>query len=142
MKNKLRCILLIDDDEPTNYINEMILNSTGRVEYIYTSQTAMEALDYLTSTGKFSNSGYINPRPNIIFLDINMPGIDGWDFLEEYRNLEIEGKEEIAIIMLTNSFNPDDEKRADETAEIAEYRNKPLSISLVGELLDKYSKMS
>lgn len=134
--------MLIDDDEPTNYINEMILNSTGRVEYIYTSQTAMEALDYLTSKGKFSNSGYINPTPDIIFLDINMPGIDGWDFLEEYRDLQIAGKEEIAIIMLTNSFNPDDEKRAAETEEIAEYRNKPLSIALVGELLDKYSKMS
>ena len=75
MKSTLKSVLLIDDDEPTNIYTRIILEEAGCTDHIHAVHSGREALKYLSET---------NSRPDIIFLDINMPAMNGWDFLVEY----------------------------------------------------------
>jgi CheY-like chemotaxis protein len=138
MKKKLACILFIDDDEPTNFLNKMIAEETGYAEHVQVAFSGQEALNYLTNSGPFENSGNIFPRPELIFLDINMPGMDGWEFLDEYKNLPAPQKGNIVMVMLTTSLNPEDERSAKIHSEIAGFEHKPLA----SETLDKIIKNS
>ena len=135
MSTPLNCILLIDDDEPTNFLNRLTLEQAGCTRDIRVAQSGQEALDYLHSCGEGTP-----PRPDLIFLDINMPAMDGWEFLERYRRLPSERKADIVLIMLTTSLNPDDELRTRAIPEVSGFENKPLSQQRVNALLEKYFK--
>src|SRR5215212_10175209 len=101
MERKLNCVLLIDDDEPTNFFNQIIIENTGCAEEIKTAQSGQEALEYLTN---ISGSDKSFPCPDLIFLDINMPAMNGWEFLEKYRTLDGHLKGKVMIVMLTTSL--------------------------------------
>ncbi|QDH78470.1 response regulator [Echinicola soli] len=133
MNEKIKCVLLIDDDEPTNYINEIILKRTGYVDKIVTVQSGMAALEYLKSVDENEN-----PRPELIFLDINMPGISGWDFLEEYKKLPPHQKAKNVVVMLTKSINLDDDEKSKTYQEISEYRSKPLTQDKISDIIEKH----
>jgi CheY-like chemotaxis protein len=133
MSTQLNCILLIDDDEPTNFLNRLTLEQANCTRDIRIAQSGQEALDYLRDYGKEQS-----PRPDLIFLDINMPAMDGWEFLEKYRSLPPERKADIVLIMLTTSLNPDDELRTKSIPEVSGFENKPLSQHRVNHLLEKY----
>ena len=133
MDPKLNCILLIDDDEPTNFLNKMTLEQSGCASYVQIAQGGQEALDYLVGCGQGDS-----PRPDLIFLDINMPAMDGWEFLEKYRHLLPEQKAPVVMIMLTTSLNPDDEAKARAIPEVSGFENKPLRIDRLRELLRNY----
>ena len=129
MIKQLDCILLIDDDEPTNYLNKMTLELMGCTRHVRVTQSGQAALDYLRNG---------SPRPDLIFLDINMPAMDGWEFMEEYKKLPKEQKADIVLIMLTTSLNPDDKLRTLEIPEIAGFENKPLKQDRLEKLLNQY----
>jgi len=133
MDPKLNCILLIDDDEPTNFLNKMTLEQSGCASHIRIAQGGQEALDYLERCGLDDS-----PRPDLIFLDINMPAMDGWEFLEKYKLLPGGQKADIVLIMLTTSLNPDDEARTRTYPEVSGFENKPLSQERLKMLLDRY----
>ena len=138
MSKQLNCILLIDDDEPTNFLNKMTLEQGSYARYVRVSQNGQEALDYLASCGDTGNGVSRNPRPDLIFLDINMPAMDGWEFLERYKQLPTEKKADIVLIMLTTSLNPDDEARTRSMPEISGFENKPLRQVQLENILNKY----
>jgi CheY-like chemotaxis protein len=125
----LDCVLLIDDDEPTNFLNRMTLEQAGCARRIQIAESGWEALDFLQAT---------NPRPDLIFLDINMPAMDGWEFLERYRNLPSACKADVVLVMLTTSLNPDDEQRTRAIPEVAGFEHKPLGQEKLENLLKKY----
>src|SRR5690349_10546394 len=102
MKKKLNCVMLIDDNEDDNFFHKIVLKETGIAEYIKVAESGFEALDFLKQENKI---------PELIFLDINMPKMNGWEFLEEYRKLNDEQKARVIIIMLTTSLNPADRKK-------------------------------
>ena len=77
-------------------------------------------------------------RPDLIFLDINMPAMDGWEFLDRYRELPREKKADTVLIMLTTSLNPDDEKRTLAIPEVSGFEHKPLNQIRLESLLQKY----
>jgi CheY-like chemotaxis protein len=134
MKKKLNCVLLVDDDDGTNFINRKIIEKAGIAEYIHTSLNGKEAIDYLS---KVSNEG-IYPQPDLILLDINMPVMDGWEFVEAYENLKIGQKGKIIIVMLTTSLNPDDKKKADHYNAISDFEFKPLTLKKLEEIIKKH----
>ncbi|MEC4048653.1 response regulator [Flavobacterium sp. SUN046] len=135
---KLNCILLIDDDEGTNFLNKFIIEKTGIAEKVDTVYNGKEALEYLTNTGKYSHRGSEYSQPALIILDINMPIMDGWEFINAYNNLDDNQKGEIVIVMLSTSENPDDIERAQKLTSISEFRNKPLTIDIIEEIFNKY----
>ena len=129
----IQSVLLIDDNRSTNFLHTRILRRSGRVSAIKAVEDARQALDYLQTT-----SGGKYPSPELIFLDINMPGMNGWEFLEAYRQLPAEQRGGIVVVMLTTSLNPDDRARADRIAEVNEFAYKPLSLDTFEELVAKY----
>ena len=117
-------VLLIDDNAATNFLHERILNRSGQVSSVKACLSATAALHYLST--KDETGGY--PKPDLIFLDINMPGMSGWDFLEAYRDLPAEQRGNIVIIMLTTSLNPDDREKAKTFTDVADFQEKPLTV--------------
>jgi CheY-like chemotaxis protein len=129
---QLNCILLIDDDEPTNFLNKMTLEQSNCVRHIRIAPSGQAALDYLRGSADECF------RPDLIFLDINMPAMDGWEFLAQYRTLPQERKADTVLILLTTSLNPDDEKRTLTIPEVSGFEHKPLNNVRLEQLLNKY----
>ena len=135
MTEKLECIMLIDDHFPTNYYHKIIIEKTDCCKKIIEKTNVIEALDYLKTA--FSEE---NPKPDMIFLDINMPGLTGWDFLEAYKSLTKEQQVKIIIIMLSTSADPNDLSRADNDPNVTEYRSKPLTVEVLEEIIRNHWK--
>jgi len=134
MKKKLDCILLVDDDEPTNFLHKFVIHHAGVAETVAETRSGEEALSYLQS------STYINKskEPNLIFLDINMPGMNGWEFLKEYKKISDPIKRKIVILMLTTSLNPDDKELANTIPEVSGFINKPLNTEILEKILKEH----
>jgi CheY-like chemotaxis protein len=128
MKKKLNCILLVDDDETFNYLHKRSIMKAGVAEHVEVVENAQDALDYLKHYGIYKETEIECKRPDLIFLDINMPGMSGWEFLEEYKKLSDNQKAKIILVMLTSSVNPEDEKKAEQTGKISKFVNKPFTI--------------
>ena len=138
MKKKLNCILLVDDDEPTNFINKIIIEQLACTERIEIAQTGKEALKYLTSSDFPGHSDGIYPAPDLIFLDINMPSMNGWEFLDLYKRLKKDQRGRIVIVMLTTSLSPNDIQRANEIPDVTGFEHKPLKKENVMAVLQKH----
>ncbi|OFX58130.1 MAG: histidine kinase [Bacteroidetes bacterium GWA2_30_7] len=138
MKPKLKSILLIDDDDATNFYNSYIIKKTEITEKIDVALNGKDAIEFLTNKGKFFSESNNYPSPSLILLDINMPVMNGWSFLEEYKKLDPAQKAEIVIVMLTTSLNPDDLLKAESYTDIKEFKNKPLTSEILWEIYDKY----
>src|SRR5437762_5643958 len=98
MSTRYKKVLLIDDNEIDNFINKKLLLKTQFAEDIVDKTTAMAALEYLQS-----NSSSPENLPDVIFLDIMMPIMDGFGFLDEYDKLPDAVKSKIRIIMLSST---------------------------------------
>jgi CheY-like chemotaxis protein len=134
MKNKLNCILLVDDDEPTNFLNKMVLENVDCAETIKVADSGQDALSYLEQTAPNGNPS----SPDLIFLDINMPAMNGWEFLERYSSLERKHKANVVIVMLTTSLNPDDRAKASNIPDVSGFETKPLTPEKLQAILEKY----
>lgn len=114
--------MLIDEDEIDNIINQKIIESNNFSEKVMVFQTGTEALDFLRSNAKVAEN-----LPDLIFLDINMPIMDGFQFLEEFEKLETPILNKSKIIMLSSSISPRDIDRAASNRFVKKYLNKPLN---------------
>ncbi len=126
MKN-LKRIMLIDDDTNANFYNKYILNELNSSLDIIEISCGKDALEYLKK-----NSDPID----IILLDINMPLMNGWRFLEEYDKFDASKKSHTIIFMLTSSINPDDKKRVLNYPYVKQFFNKPLDFETLEKMLD------
>jgi CheY-like chemotaxis protein len=131
--NKLKCIVLIDDSEATNFFHELIIKEVDCTEQIASFQSGRAALDFLVEKTESSRC-----RPDIFFLDINMPGMNGWEFLEEYKVWKENQQCKAIMVMLTTSLNPDDKEKADNMNEVDEFMSKPLDSESLFRLIKKY----
>lgn len=133
MRRKLNTILLVEDDEATNFIHKRVIKQMDCTENVVVAENGIEAIEYLTSPidGKY-------PQPDLIFLDINMPAMDGWEFLEEYKNLDEDQMAKTVIVMLTTSLNPDDKAKAGVVDVINGFMSKPLTTEMLDEVFKKH----
>lgn len=121
---KLGRIMLVDDDDFTNYYNEVVLKRMNAYEDIVIFQNGKDALDYLKTDKE---------KVDLILLDINMPIINGWQFLEEYG--EFDKNKKAIIVMLTSSVNIEDKKKAEGFKDVTKYVSKPLNAESIKEIL-------
>jgi len=133
MNAKVNCIMLVDDNKYDNIYHERVIRSGHYANVIIWKETAEQALDYLTHR---IEQGDV--RPDIIFLDINMPGMNGWEFLEEYEKLPRELQSSMIVVMLTTSDSPEARKRASLIPGLKEFRTKPLTTEILDEMIAKY----
>ena len=119
---KFKSILLVDDDEATNYLHELYIKEWGYADNIYKAMNGQEAIDFLRS-----NEDFRQQRPSLILLDINMPVMNGFEFMEAYEHIEPEYKASLVVVMLTSSLHRNDQKRASELNDLSSFINKPLS---------------
>ncbi len=122
MSIPISCILLVDDDENDNFFHKRALEKIRIAKKVEVVNTGEQALTYLENSSQTSD----HEHPNIIFLDINMPVMNGWEFLDEYERLPETTRANTLVIMLTTSLNPADKKRADQNPLVNGFINKPL----------------
>lgn len=122
---KYRTVMLIDDNEIDNLINQKMIEAASITENIYTHTGAKSAIEFLRNMEKLDVADKV--LPDVIFLDIDMPLMDGFQFLDEFEKLSSLAKKKCSIVMLTSSINPQDFNRSKKYSNVKLYLNKPLS---------------
>src|SRR5436190_3225014 len=117
-------VLLVDDNELDNFINKKLLENEHFADNIIVCQSAVAALDYLKkATDK--------DVPSYIFLDIMMPGMDGFGFLDEFDKLPDTIKKTSKVIMLSTTESFKDLNRANQNKYVYKFLNKPLNADVL-----------
>ena len=124
--SKYYAVMLIDDNEIDNLINQKMIEASGITQHIYTHTGARSAIEFLKNMEKLRDAGK-NVLPDLIFLDIDMPLMDGFQFLDEFEKLEEETKTRCSVVMLTSSISPADVNKSKKYEYVKKYINKPLS---------------
>ena len=125
MVKKYKICLLIDDNPLDNYTHELLIYKTNFANDVVALESGEEALLAL-KTGSI--------KPDVIFLDINMPVMNGFEFLEKYAKLDL-NKESVKIFTLSSSLNPLDIDRANQSPYISKYIQKTLTEEKLQELM-------
>ncbi|QWX85130.1 response regulator [Cellulophaga sp. HaHaR_3_176] len=130
---EVKSILLVDDDESTNFINSVFIKKLDIDVDVYITLDGAEALE-LIDTSKDEEDFF----PCLIILDINMPGMNGWAFLDNYKNLPASIKDNCVVVMTTVSEDEKDLIRANNNNDVKEYFQKPMSDEKFSTLIYKY----
>jgi CheY-like chemotaxis protein len=134
--NKLRLVLLVDDDDATNFINKLLIHKFDLTDELVIAKNGKEALDFLQKRMD-KNDSNLNAFPELILLDINMPVMDGFGFLEAFDTLDLPQKSKIKIAVLTTSMNPKDIDKV-KALGVSDFLNKPLSKATLQNLVHKH----
>jgi len=131
--HKLACALLVDDDQTTNYLNQLLLKRLSVTDTLLTAVNGQEALLLVEEHCQSASPSC----PALILLDVKMPVMNGFEFLEAYANLDLPQKHAIIIVMLTTSLHPQDMARM-EQLNINGFLSKPLTKEKVNDILQTY----
>ncbi len=134
----LKSILLVDDDEISNLFNKIFIGRLDIEAEVDVANNGQEALDLLKQVDGSQNENTLL-TPCLLLLDIKMPIMNGWEFLEAYKEQICEVmQKQITIVMLTTSENQGDFIKAMQNPLISEYIQKPLSESKFIKLINKF----
>ncbi|OUJ67742.1 response regulator [Hymenobacter crusticola] len=130
---KIPCVLLVDDDPTTNFLNKKLLLRLDVTDNIRVARNGQEAL--------YAMREHCQQQPQdcpvLVFLDINMPVMTGIQFLEAYQQLPVQEQQAVVVVMLTTSVSPRDQQLIQELP-IADYLDKPLTQEKVQAVLQQH----
>ncbi|WP_425392037.1 response regulator [Ekhidna sp.] len=118
----IKSVLLVDDDPANNFVHKLMITRLGLADEIVAMESVKEALDYLETE-----------HPDVILLDINMPALSGWDFMDRFSSMNIAS--ETKVYMVSSSVNPEDRERAVKNDLIADFIEKPLKAEHLRQML-------
>lgn len=130
----LETILCVDDDPITLMLCKMVITKSSFSNKIDTAKNGEEALKYFDSLLLANN--YLN-KPQLIFLDLNMPIIDGWEFLDHFNTLKYSDFHQIKVIILSSTIDPEDLKKSKKYPMVIDFLSKPISKEMLEYLKDK-----
>ena len=125
---KYRSVLLIDDSYIDNLINRKILAGSKFAEEVIVIDSPFKAMEYLVQS--IEN----NHAPDVIFLDIRMPGMNGFEFVRELEEIKKGRFSDLKIYMLSSSLDPNDLKKVEDNDLIAKFIGKPLTAKTLEEI--------
>lgn len=129
---KINCILLVDDNSADNEFHSIAIRKANVCNHIKIAMDGIEALEYIEKSGDPGHAESF-PKPDLIFLDINMPRMNGFEFIAAYNKLEISMRSGIWIAMLTTSFASKETPH-----DINTFLIKPLTAEMVREIVEKH----
>ncbi len=127
---------IVDDDQIYVYSFKKILSLKKICSELIDFENGMDAVDFLT------NPENADSLPDVIFLDINMPIMDGWGFMEAFGEIKSRLGKEITVYMVSSSINPQDVYRAKNIPEVSDYFVKPVNPATLAHLLDPMQQAS
>ncbi|MFD1001384.1 response regulator [Ohtaekwangia kribbensis] len=117
----MKKVLLVDDDQVCNLISKKTLQRMGIVNEVHTALNGEEAINLLNDYFQGALS-----LPDVILLDLNMPIMDGFSFIEAFKRLNIPNKDSMRIVIVSSSQNPNDVRKAKEMG-ITAFLTKPVT---------------
>lgn len=122
MAKKINLVMLVDDNDTDNFISQKIIELNGFADRVIAKNSGKSALEYLEA-----NENNPTELPDVIFLDINMPIVDGFVFLFEFERFNDELKKKCKIAILSSSDNKRDIERIVDNDYVVKYITKPLT---------------
>lgn len=133
--NKPFIICIVDDDEIYKFTMRKTIEMNKLARKVLIFSDGEEALEFLTD-----NLGNNQDLPDVIFLDINMPIMDGFQFMQEYIKIKPRVGKKITIYMVSSSVDADDIEKANEISDIAGYLIKPIKASELNDIIAEIEK--
>jgi CheY-like chemotaxis protein len=134
MARKLRNVVLVDDNETTSFLNNRLLSRLNIADQVHTFSKADQAFQFLWGEDPANNP--TKEVPELVFVDLKMPGMDGFEFLKLYNELPASSREKTVMAVLTTSMHAADTARVAQY-EGVEYLAKPLTEEKMQKLLEK-----
>lgn len=131
----IKKVFCIDDDLITLALCEMVIKKSLFAEEVITAKNGKEGLAYFSSYFT-KNKMQADEPPQLIFLDLNMPVMNGWDFLEEYLMKYSDRLPETKVVIVSSTVNPEDFSRANRYEIVIDFINKPLTVEGMQELME------
>lgn len=118
--------MLLDDDDLVNFINQKVMESCHFAKNVYVNTSAKSALEFLNNLTKLGDAA-TELYPEIILIDINMPLMDGFQFMESLLKSPSKELQKIKLVILTSSVHEMDRLKANEISKEVSFLNKPLT---------------
>jgi CheY-like chemotaxis protein len=136
--DRLNTILLVDDDEASNFLHSIFINKLDLDVNINSALNGQEAIEFILGKGQEELE-----LPCMVMLDLRMPIMDGWQFMKAYEeHVPKKLKEQITIVLVTISDNKEDKERAIANEYIADFAQKPLSDTTFKALIQKHYSLA
>jgi len=125
---KYKTVLMIDDNDIDGFVTKKIIEKSGFAKNVILKKSAVKALEYLKS-----NDSSRKNFPDIIFLDLRMPEMDGFKFLDEFEKLNNDSSNNCKIVVFSSSIDTDDYNRVKNNKFVKKYIRKPISMEAIKE---------
>ncbi|WP_426064635.1 response regulator [Flavobacterium sp. DSP2-3-1] len=130
-------ILCVDDDPITLMLCKKVITKSSFSNEIITSQNGEEALSYFNTIKNTNNKNKRIPHPQLIFLDLNMPVMGGWEFLDHFNSQEFSEFSTIKVVVLSSTIDPEDLEKSKQYPMVIDFLSKPISQSMLEYLKNK-----
>ena len=131
---KAKKVMLVDDSDTDLFINETMIKYAHFSDSVISFTSSTKALEHLRS---YADEKTMDNIPDLIFLDINMPLLNGFEFIREYQHLPARVKDKCNIVLLSSTFNVNDIQKGSENKDVVGLIAKPLTLEILNEMMGK-----